>query len=283
MTESSSQLTFAHLKAMVEERLEETIRLDFKRELPDTGKNDDLARAIASMANSDGGVIVYGIEEDRDGRASALRPFDVGKSAERVVLVAGSVLDEPLSLSNVYSIPDESDPESGYLVIDIPKSERSPHIIDGRAWGRTAKTTVGLSRRQMGELFARSPGFAQEFGLVIGKPGRILVKAVSEAYQDSVPFSKVGELQTLHSHSLLFENDGDTDVLDVSWEFVADPEREGELPEVREDSFPLKVMPAGAQVSVRLSLSYDRRSTSVRTRWRDLAGNLHERIWPTAW
>lgn len=282
MAENSSQLTFADLKAMVEERLEETIRLEFKRELPDTGKNDDLARMIASMANSDGGIIVYGIEEDGDGRASVLLPFDVSKATERVILVARSVLDEPLSLSSVYSIEDETNPERGYLVVDIPKSERAPHLIDGRAWGRTAKTTVGLSRRQMGELFARSPGFAQEFGLVVGKPGRIYVKAVSEAYQESGPFNP-NEIRTRHDHFLFFENDGDTDALDVSWEFVADPGKEENMPEVREDSFPLEVMPAGAQVRVRVFIPFDRQSTSVRTRWRDLAGNLHERIWPTTW
>lgn len=287
MLDGQSQLNFADLDAMVTEKVEETVRLEFKRQLPDTGKNDDLARSLAAMANTEGGSIIYGVEEDDDGRAKALHPFEVGKSADRVTLVAGSAIDEPLLLSNVYAIADERKPELGYLVVTVPKSDRAPHLIDGKAWGRTAKTGVGLSRRHLGELFARSPSFAQEFGLVVGKPGRILVRTESEAFQQSTPFEP-GKIETQHNHFLVFENDGDTEVFDAVWEWVTEGEGmddtdESRVPIVSEDPFPLDVLPAGAQARVNVIMAIDTGSVAVRTRWRDVAGNLREAVWPTVW
>jgi len=47
------------------------------------------------MANTDGGVIVYGIEQDK-WAGKELRPFTVSGAGERVTLVAQSRLDEPL-------------------------------------------------------------------------------------------------------------------------------------------------------------------------------------------
>ena len=283
MPEKSSRLTFADLVAMRDERFEETIRLEFKREMPDAGKNDRMARLIASMANSDGGTIIYGIEEDDDGRAIALYPFNVGKSAERVVLVAQNVLDEPLILTSVYSIPYEADPTKGFLVVDVPKSDRGPHVTDGKAWGRTAKNTAALSRRQIGELFARSPGFANEFGLTVSRPGMILVRAMSEAYQES-SFMEPGQFRTKHNYSLFFENDGEADVFDASYELVVSDQDAIPIEVHGTDPFPLEVFPAGAEARIGVHIFVGKiANTSVRTKWRDLAGNLHEQVWPTLW
>lgn len=87
------------LARIVTERLEENTRLEFKRQVPESGKNDHLAKDVAAMANSDGGVIVYGIEEDEAGRAKALAPINLKGAAERVILIA-QTFDEPLTVKN---------------------------------------------------------------------------------------------------------------------------------------------------------------------------------------
>ena len=43
------------LKRIVQERLEESARLEFKRQLPEPGKNEDLAKDLAAMAKSGAG------------------------------------------------------------------------------------------------------------------------------------------------------------------------------------------------------------------------------------
>lgn len=285
MTDERSKLEFTDLEAMVKERLEETIRLEFKRELPAPGDNEKLAKVLAAMANTDGGSVIYGVEEDEDGRAKALQPFAVGKAAERVTLVAGRAIDEPLLLPDVYSIVDAQNAELGYLVVSVPRSDRAPHFVDGKAWGRTAKTRVTLSRRQVGELFARTPSFAEEFGLVVGRPGRIRVVASSEAYQQSVPF-EAGKIETQRDYFLVFENDGDTAVFDASWEWVPQDVEEGadaSLPFLPNNPFPRDTLPAGANVKVPVIFQMNTGALEVRTRWRDVAGNPREQTWPTVW
>jgi hypothetical protein len=68
--------TEIHLVAFVEARIPEGTYLDLKRELPrmpDGGRHEFLAD-VSAFANSSGGDLVYGIEEDGEGRASAIVP-----------------------------------------------------------------------------------------------------------------------------------------------------------------------------------------------------------------
>jgi hypothetical protein len=269
------------LKRMVEQRLEETARLEFKRQLPEPGKNDDLAKDLAAMANTEGGVIVYGIDEDEMGRAKELRPLALSGAGERVTLVAQNCLDEPLTLGSVHSIASEDGGTLGFLVVEVPRSDRAPHFHQGSAWGRTAKGNAPLTRRRVGELFARSPGFTEEFGLVVGRPGRVFAKQVTERYQET---DLRGQPQTRQRHYLVFENDGDADVFDAAWEWVTTSVAEAALPVILENPFPLELMQPGVQVRVLAIRSLaTANNLEVRTRWRDIGGKEHEQTWPIAW
>jgi len=273
------------LRRIVEQRLEETSQLEFKRQLLELGKNDDLARDLAAMANTEGGVIIYGIEQDSTGRARDLRPFAVSGAAERVTLVAQNALDEALALGEVRSIVSEDQRDLGFLVVEVPRSGRAPHFHQGTAWGRTSRGNAPLTRRRVGELLARSPGFAEEFGLMVGRPGRVLVKPVREPYQET---DSRGRLTTRSRYYLIFENDGETEVLDAAWEWAtpwATPnETESMLPSVIEDPFPLELLQPGAQVRLQFFRSMREASNmKVRTRWRDKNGKEQEQTWPITW
>jgi len=263
------------LELMVQEHIEETASLEFKRELPESGKNDDLARLLAAMANSGGGVIVYGIE-DEDSRAAKLVPMLLADSEERVTLVAQS-LDDPLSLEAVSSVPAEPEGAKGFLVVSVPASERAPHFHRGTAWGRSPKGTVALSRRAIGELYARQPGFAQEFGLISTRPGRVICRHIAEANPNYSPSNGTARAT---NYFLVFENDGDEDALGVDWEWAIDS---GEEPPIllSDNPFPLEAMRRGERL--RLGVAHTLGSTSnlrVRTRWRDGRGSQHEEVWP---
>ena len=271
---------YAGLKRIIEERLEETARLEFKRQLPEPGKNDDLARDLAAMANTGGGVIIYGIEQDDDGRARALRPFRVGDAAERVTLVART-LDEPLSLSYVYSIPDQAQQEASFLVVEVPRSERAPHLVKGTALGRTPKGNVPLTRRQVGELFARSSGFAEEFGIVVAKPGRLFAAALSEPYRETDMY---GQTKAGHVEYLVFKNDGETAVREADWEWLTAGDEEYRPPAVPDNPFPLDTLQSGAELKVLVAREISTPTIlRVRTSWRDKRGERQEEVWVVTW
>lgn len=268
------------LKRIVQERLEETIRLEFKRELPSSGKNDDVARDVAAMANTEGGVIVYGIEQDDAGRARALHPISISGVAERATLVA-QTLDESLTLLAVRTIPADASHDQGFLVVEVPTSERAPHFFKGTAWGRTSKGNVTLTRRQVGELFARSPGFAQEFGLAMGRPGRVFAQLTREPYQET---DSGGRLRTRQHYYLVLRNDGETAVFHANWDWVTDESDPRTLPTVLQNPFPLEVLQAGAQVQLGVHASIGAPSDlRVRTHWRDAIGQDYDQLWATTW
>lgn len=261
------------MQRIVRKRVEESRRLEFKRRLPESGKNHDLAKLIAAMANTEGGMILYGVEEDDDGRADELNPIDLKDAAERVNLVADSTIDERVELEDTHSIV-EADGE-GYLVVVVPESERAPHFVRYVAWGRTTKGNTRLGRRQIGELFAESEGFAEEFGLTVEKPGRVVVRLDRE---DRVRRGKVRR-----QYYLVFENDGGSDAHEVSYECEHrdDADTSEEFPSPANDPFPVKTLPAGGSIRVQfLPHSGSAAVFNVRISWTSESGESKETVWP---
>lgn len=267
--------TIDDMHRIVREGVEESRRLELKRRLPESGKNHDLAKLIAAMANTEGGMILYGVDEDDEGRADELNPIDLEDAAERVNLVAQSSIDGRVELEDTHSIVEEDG--KGYLVVVVPESDRAPHFVRYVAWGRTTKGNTRLGRRQIGELFAESEGFAEEFGLTVPQPGRVVVKADHESRFRST------RQDTEDLHFLVFENDGESDVEDVLYEMELREELEGrrELPKILSDPFPLPVMPAGHQARVRIQPFVGSAiAFNVRTRWTSADGQQEEMTWP---
>ena len=238
------------LKRIVEQRLEETARLEFKRQLPEPGKNDDMAKDLAAMANTEGGVIIYGIDEDDMGRAKELRPFPVSDAGERVTLVAQNIPDEPVTLGSVRPIALEDGGTLGFLVVEVPRSDRAPHFCQGAAWGRTAKSNAPLTRRRVGELFAHSSGFAGEFGVVVGPPvviptgGKLLVSLAATMLAKESPEGKVAFLT---QNALITGKPAETDFFgDLSKEVHDALKREAE-----QKSEPMRLLGGGHTIDLR--------------------------------
>ena len=69
------------LARLVDERVQENLYLEFKTKkdsrTPELDKSDSFqfSRALSGFANSDGGVLVWGVETDRHERARATKPI----------------------------------------------------------------------------------------------------------------------------------------------------------------------------------------------------------------
>jgi hypothetical protein len=258
--------TRAQLEVIVQQRLEESATLEFKRQLPDAGKNEDVATDIAAMANAVGGVIIYGVAES-GGRADALTPFMLNRDSDRINLVAMS-LDEPVTLDEVFAIQDA--PGVGFVVVVISPSERAPHIRSGRVVGRTSKGNANLTRRQLGELFARSKGFAQEFDLIAVRPGRLKVSHVREPRPGAYASGSV-------DHYLVVENDGETAIHNCRWQWAG---QSRERPKALNDPLPISVMEPGASFRIRLAVNTGPApSHEIETIWDDSSSGEHRARW----
>lgn len=128
---------------------------DAKRDL--SSKNYEIAKDIAAMAN-DGGVIIYGLDEDDNGLVTELHPFPLKGQPERIDQVVLTSISEP-PLISITVVPTTQDPSNGYIVVYIPQSDRSPHMVvvkgENRYYGRSAKGNMLLSESQVAYLYSR--------------------------------------------------------------------------------------------------------------------------------
>ncbi len=123
--------------------LEETHYLELKRELsPGKGNNKELARDLAQFA-VDGGALIIGVDEHGEAPPT-LEPVPLVGLPERIEQVARTIPDPPLAVS-CQTIPSETDPTLGYVLVSVGASGTAPHMVDGTYFGRGDKTKIRLS------------------------------------------------------------------------------------------------------------------------------------------
>jgi hypothetical protein len=149
-------------------KISESITLDYKRELPgntDQDKKEFLAD-VSSFANTIGGVIIFGIEEEKD---------ENGKNTGFPATICGlsnvNIDQEKLRLESI--LKDGLDPRLGridirvldvdslsVLLLGIPRSLLSPHLIafkkDGKFYSRNNSGKFQLDVNQIRDAFLQT-------------------------------------------------------------------------------------------------------------------------------
>ncbi len=150
--EPTGVLDFALIERACAESVPERTDLDWKRQLPLTAPKTEakakqaqqveLAKDIAAMANSGGGMIVYGVEETRRaGTSAAEAVVGVGvideDTTRDIRRVAGNLIYPPVVGLDLIPLAPEDDPDGGVLVLLVPDSTDRPHLVhpsNGQDW-----------------------------------------------------------------------------------------------------------------------------------------------------
>jgi hypothetical protein len=127
-----AELTSEHMRRLVEERVQETFDLDFKRDLygySDSAKRE-LAADVAAMANSGGGLIILGIDEDEHACAQAASGVLADDAdVTRILQIVGSLV-APVPDIDVRVVMDaESADKTSYLLVAVDRSPAAPHAV----------------------------------------------------------------------------------------------------------------------------------------------------------
>lgn len=120
--------TYADVESFLVEKIPEGLRLDYKRKV-----TDKIERTIAAMANSEGGVIVIGVDEEEGKTGKPKLPpagIELAGQAERVQSKAYQAIHEPITALDLGTFPFPDDGERGVLVVRVHPSERAPHAVD---------------------------------------------------------------------------------------------------------------------------------------------------------
>ncbi|MEV7181032.1 ATP-binding protein [Kitasatospora sp. NPDC093679] len=125
------EVSHAQVAALIDAQVTEHYDLDFKRGLYGNKDEDrrSLAGDVAAMANTAGGVIVLGIDEDEQARACAapgvaLSDNEIGRIRQ---IVANLV--SPLPTFDILPVSPEGQDDHGFLLIAVPRSPSAPHAV----------------------------------------------------------------------------------------------------------------------------------------------------------
>jgi hypothetical protein len=129
-------ITQAHIEQLVVDQTREGPHLDFKRDLPtawnDATKHEFLADTTA-FANSGGGDLVFGIEEDGQAQASAVIPqviMNVDQEIRRLQDFLLNLAEPRLPGVKVHAVPVSVAETDGHVVlVRIPQSWAGPHRV----------------------------------------------------------------------------------------------------------------------------------------------------------
>lgn len=145
------------LDAAVAAGASETSDLDWKEELPPAKglSQTDFPKDVAAMANSGGGVIVFGVREAQKAATERLDVGDLDEAYERALRAAAvTAISPPVFGLTVHRLGVVG---SRAVVVEVPPSVEVPHLIyRGEYFGapvRNDADTVWMKERQVEAMF----------------------------------------------------------------------------------------------------------------------------------
>jgi len=148
------------LKRMITDRVKEDLYLEFKQkhdrrhaQLDDDDKSN-FSRALSGFANSDGGILIWGIETyKRDESAMSLKPITdvdgfIRSLKSSLINFVQPFVDNVL----IEKIPTDASDQIGFVKCLIPQSDKTPHraMFAGREYYK--RSTEGFYRLEHFDL-----------------------------------------------------------------------------------------------------------------------------------
>lgn len=119
-----SEILYADIKFLLENKIDESDVLDYKREMI---KDQDLVKHVCAFANTRGGHIIFGVKESGKGgypiEIKGLDKSDLNKERLEQILLSHIVPRLDVKIKSI-EIPDSG---NSILLIQIPESYQKPH------------------------------------------------------------------------------------------------------------------------------------------------------------
>ena len=134
-----TEYTTNDIQALIDNNAEESIHLDFKAAQAlekSEKKKDEIAKDVSSFANSDGGIIIYGISE-KNHHAHSLSFIDGSiYTKEWLEQVINSKINKRIEGVQIFPVRFEDKLSNSVYVVKIPRSDNAPHMSSDRHYYR---------------------------------------------------------------------------------------------------------------------------------------------------
>lgn len=141
------------IQRLIDNHQTESIILEFKQELGKDTK--EIAKDISAMANSEGGIIIYGLIEDETGAAKSINWLNAqDKIPEKIEEVISATITPRVYVKIFDQISSKEDPSKKIFVVYIPRSNGLHMVIkgkDNRYYKRIGRTVQSMEHSEIME------------------------------------------------------------------------------------------------------------------------------------
>ncbi|KAA3437123.1 AlbA family DNA-binding domain-containing protein [Rufibacter hautae] len=162
--------SWSDLEELIKNEVEENLNLDYKssRSLDKTDqKKTEIAKDISAFANSNGGIIIYGIEEENHKPVSF--SFVDGKiiTKEWLENVIDGNIHQRISGIKIFPIRQDGDLSKTVYLVKIPISTDAPHMsVDNKYYRRYNFKSVPMEEYEVRLLYRRESLSEMEFSII---------------------------------------------------------------------------------------------------------------------
>lgn len=152
-------VTYQQVSAIVTNQVPEAFDLDFKQALYGNADRDrrELATDVAALANTAGGLIILGIQEDDRARAGRVTPVAISDAETARMHQILASLTAPLPVFGIVPVERPTSPGMGFYLVAVPRSARQPHAVivnEGLRYPRSnGSTTRNLAEAEVATAY----------------------------------------------------------------------------------------------------------------------------------
>lgn len=154
--------TLEDLQKLIDNKIKESLKLDYKSEL---GENKEIAKDVSAFANTLGGTIIYGINEE-DGAPVSFNWIESKGVKERIESVIMSSVQPKIEEYEIIPIQNPDDSSKAIFIANIPESLNAPHMANHRYYKRYSFQSVPMEDHEVKEaIFKKGLRKGLEFEL----------------------------------------------------------------------------------------------------------------------
>jgi hypothetical protein len=176
-----SLATELDINQLIAAREQENIHLEFKqkkvRNEPDLADSDksQFSRALSGFANSDGGVLIWGIVTDNEERAASLAPITGCREFQaRLKKSLLNAVQPVVDNVRIEVIPTGENSDIGFVICLVPASDKAPHramLANREYYKRSTEGFYRLEPFDLEDMFGRRPVPRLELSLKLFQRG----------------------------------------------------------------------------------------------------------------
>jgi len=152
------RVSISDIKSLIQNQIDESHNLEYKQPSSNLEKDcNDLGKTISGFLNTDGGILVYGVSEKKEGKhryPDSTKWCDVPK--ERLESLLKSRVQPWKETVSIKRIENKENGEEGIFVIEVPKSDSPPHMHDFIYYQRLNFQTEPMTHQNVFRAFQTS-------------------------------------------------------------------------------------------------------------------------------